>query len=152
MKKATAKPCKTPKAKPSSSVKNLMDTEAQITDPSSSSNFSNLRFNLYGSHIRGEDIFPVVDSGLYYQIAPLVHHFSKFVPWITETCIDDHFFCLLNRGQNTWGDPKLIRKALVYPISYEPQKFNKTTFFYHYTTLPADEQQSLLQMVLALGL
>lgn len=77
MKKADPKPSKTCEAKPSSSFDHIMDTEVQIVDPSSAYHLADLLFNLYGSHAKGEGPFQVVKLGLYYHIAPLVHHFRS---------------------------------------------------------------------------
>lgn len=62
MKKANPNPSETRDTKPSSNVKHLMDTEVQIADPSSDYHLENLRFNLYGSHVRGENPFRVVQK------------------------------------------------------------------------------------------
>lgn len=79
MKKVAPKSPKSWEVKPSCSVKHLMDTEAPIVDPSCAYHFANLRFNLYGNHVIGEDPFQVVELGLYYQISPSVYHFLEFV-------------------------------------------------------------------------
>ena len=53
MKKATPKSSKTCEAKPSSSVKHLMDIKAQIVDPSGAYHLVDLQLNLYGSRVKG---------------------------------------------------------------------------------------------------
>lgn len=66
-----------------------MDTEAQVVDPACAYHLSNLHFELYGSHVIGEDPFWVVDSDLYYQITPIMHHFLEFVSWLAAAYIDE---------------------------------------------------------------
>jgi len=55
MKKAAPETPNIHEAKPSSSVNPLIDTEAQIADPVYAYHLDDLRFNLYGNHVRGED-------------------------------------------------------------------------------------------------
>lgn len=57
----------------------LMDSESQIANPSYSYHLLGLHFDLFANHVREEDTFRVVNSGLYFQIAPSVHHFLEFI-------------------------------------------------------------------------
>ena len=57
MKKAAPETPKACEAKPSSNINPLIDTDAQIVDPSYSYHLVDLCFNRYGSHVKGEDPF-----------------------------------------------------------------------------------------------
>lgn len=75
----TPETSKTHEVIPSSDLKPIMDTKAQITELICTYHPTDLHFDLFGNHVRGEDTFWVVDSGLYYQFMPSINYFPEFV-------------------------------------------------------------------------
>jgi len=67
------------------SVRPLTDTEAQITYLVFSFPFREIHCEMFTNHVRNEDPFRVMDSGLHYQISPQVHHLPEFVTWIANS-------------------------------------------------------------------
>lgn len=72
----------------------LMDTEAQIADLVCPFPLANLRYEIFADHVRNEDPFRVVASGLYYQIAPPVHHFPKPITWLANSYQSEKNCCV----------------------------------------------------------
>lgn len=129
-----------------------MDKEAEIHDPPRPYHLSDLQFNMYSRHFKGEDTFRVVESGLYYQISPSIYHFPKFVSWLTASYVDDKKCFISYVGVKIMEiTQELILKAFVYPVSPNHEKFKETTLFYTYNTFLAREQQAFLHMILAPG-
>lgn len=148
MKKTKHETSKTHEVKSSSGLEPLMDTKAQIFDPGCAYHLINLHFDLSRNQVRGEGTFRVVESGLYYQVMPFVHHFPEFISWLTGTYSDDKNYVFSSGAKILEITPELIQKSLVFPTSYGLQSFTDVTLVYHYVTLPPDEQQSFLKMIL----
>lgn len=69
----------------STCVEPLTDTETQISDLVYPFPLSYLRYEMLANHVRNEDPFRVVNSGLYYQITRSVHHLSEFLTWLSDS-------------------------------------------------------------------
>lgn len=114
-----------------------MDPEGQIEYPMCSYHLVDLHFNLFVDHVRGEDIFQVVESNLYIQITPSIHHFLEFISCLTMAYLDEKNYFVSTLG--TWileVTQKLIQKALIFPFSPTIQSFTDATLSHHFVTLP----------------
>lgn len=115
-----------------------MDIEGQIANPTCAYHLTNLRFDLFMNHISGEDTFQVIDSGLYFQFTPLVHHFPKFISWLTAAYLDwNNYFVSNSRTKILEITPKLIQKSKIFPISPTMQSFIDVTLTHHFVTPPS---------------
>ena len=75
------------KPKPHSTIKPLMNKEVEIHDSPFPYHLSDLCFDMYDQHFKGEDPFRVVESRLSYQITRSIYHFPEFVSWLTTSYI-----------------------------------------------------------------
>jgi len=122
MKQTAPETPKTHEVKSSYNLEPLMDSKSQIADPSFSYQLSNLCFDLFSGHVKGEDIFQVSDSSLYFQITPSIHHFPEFISWFTMACLDENNYFVSPSGTKILEvTPELIQKALIFPFSLAMQ-------------------------------
>jgi len=132
------------------SIGPLMDTETQINNLICPFPLTDLHYEMFSDHVRNEDPFRVVNSGLYDQISPLVHRLPKFVIFLESSYQKEK-----NHFVSTSGvvilkiTPLLIQRALNLLESSAMYMFTNAALASHFTILPAGEKQSFLGKILA---
>ena len=78
----------------------LMDTKVEIDASFPPLKFEEINFDSFGFFLDKKDNFRVVQSSLYYSIAPTTYHFYKFVTWIVSAYVSQRNYIVSYIGEN----------------------------------------------------